>query len=139
MNTYLHTALLILLLIVASLALADPPAGYRLSPTEKAELKEPLALARRIIAARYRYSKASERVRVPAEYDVMTRTPTIEVIHAAGYISDSDALLSYRYRVVLQLVAPGAALGQAVLTMQTNRGELMLDKLGNAALARQKH
>src|SRR5258708_3759808 len=120
--------LFLLLLIAVSSAFADQPAARRpLTAKESAALQEPITLGQRILAALSRYSKTSERIKVPTEFDVMTRTPTIEVLHAAGYVGDSDMPLSHRYQVVLELIPPEAPPTQPLLTMQTGSGELIFD------------
>jgi hypothetical protein len=73
-------------------------------------------------------------VQVPAEFDVMTRMPTIAVLRTGGYISDSDMPLSHRYQVVLQFIPAEAPPTQPLLTMQTDSGELIFDTRGNVTL-----
>ena len=66
-------------------AFADQPtARCLLSAKESAALEEPIILGHRILAALSRYSKTSERVKVPTEYHVMARATAIEVLHGAG-------------------------------------------------------
>ena len=125
----------LLILIVVSSAFADQLATCRAStPKESAALEEPIALGHRILTALARYSKASEQVQVPAEFDVITRMPTIAVLRTGGYISDSDMPLSHRYQVVLQFIPAEAPPTQPLLTMQTDSGELIFDTRGNVTL-----
>jgi hypothetical protein len=125
----------LVLLIAVTSAFGDQPSTRRpLTGKESAALEEPTALGHRMLTALARYSKASEPVKIPTEFDVMTRTPTIELLHAAGYISDSDTLLSRRYRVVLQLIPAEAPPTRPLLTMQTDSGELIFDTRGNVTL-----
>jgi len=130
----------LLLLIAVSSAFADQPTTTRrpLTVKESAALEEPTALGYRILTALARYSKASEQVQVPAEFDVMTRTPTIAVLRAGGYISDSDMSLSHHYQVVLQFIPAEAPPTQPLLTMQTDSGELIFDTRGNVTLRPQQ-
>lgn len=128
----------VLLLIAVGSAFADQPITRPLTAKETVALHEPVALGGRILAALSRYSKASEQVKVPTEYDVLTRVPTIEVLHVGGYISDSDMPLTYRYQVVLQLIPAEAPTTQPLLTIQTDSGELIFDTRGNITLRPQQ-
>ena len=124
----------VLLLIAVGLAFADQSTSRPLTAKETAALQEPIALGGRILAALSRYSTASEQVKVPPEYDVLTRVPTIEILHAGGYISDSDMPLTHRYPLALQFIPAEAPPTQPLLTMQTDSGELIFDTRGNVSL-----
>jgi hypothetical protein len=129
----------LLLLITVSSVFADQPTTSRaLTAKESAALEEPIAVGHRILTALSRYSKASDQVQLPPELDVSTQGPTIDILHAGGYISDSDMPLTRRYQVVLQLIPAEAPPTQALLTMQTGSGELIFDTRGNVTLRPQQ-
>ena len=67
------------------------------------------------------------------EFGLLTRTPTIHVLHAVGYLSDSDFALAQRYRATPQPVPANQGLATR-LTMQTDRGELLFDTQGDIKL-----
>ena len=125
----------LLVLIAVSSAFADQPTTRRpLTAKEPAALEKPITVGHRILTALSRYSKASDQVQLPPELDVSTQVPTIEILHAGGYISDSDMPLTHRYRLALQLIPAEAPPTQPLLTMQTDSGELIFDTRGNIAL-----
>jgi hypothetical protein len=64
---------------------------------------------------------------------LLSRTPTIDVLHAAGYITDSDFTLAAGYRATPQPVPANQGLATR-LTMQTHRGELLFDTRGDIKL-----
>ena len=128
-------ALYICLLIAVGAAFASQPiTGRPLTAKEAAALREPTALGHRILTALSHYPKASEEAKVPTGLDLLTQVPTIEVLHAGGYISDSDMSLSHHYHAALQPIPAGAPQTQPLLTMQTDRGELVFDTLGDVTL-----
>ena len=124
----------VLLLIAVGSAFADQATTRPLTAKERASLHEPVALGGRILAALARYSKASEQLKVPTEYDVLTRVPTIELLHAGGYISNSDVSLAHRYQAAPQIIPANSPPTQPRLTMQTDWGELVFDTRANVAL-----
>ena len=124
----------VLLVIAVSSAFADQSTTRPLTTEQIVALQEPVALGGRLLAALSRYAKASEQVKVPTEFDVSTRVPTIELLHASGCISDSDVTLAYRYRAVPQLIPANSPPTQPMLTMQTDRGELIFDTRAKVAL-----
>jgi hypothetical protein len=127
--------LYIFLLITIGAAFASQPITSRpLSAKEAAALREPTALGRRILSALSHYPKASEQAKVPTGLDLLTPVPPIEVLHACGYISDSDISLSHQYHATLQPIPSGAPQTQPLLTMKTDRGELVFDTLGDVTL-----
>jgi hypothetical protein len=128
----------IVLLIAMGSVFADQPTTHPLTAKEAAALQEPIALGHRILNALSRYAQTSEPPMIPAELDLLTRVPTIEILHAAGYISDSDMPLAHRYLATLQPIPPGAPSTQPLLTMQTDRGELILDTRGTVTLRQHK-
>jgi hypothetical protein len=73
-------------------------------------------------------------VTVPPEFDVLAWVPTLEVLHAGGYISDSDMSLARRYQAARQLIPANSPPTQPLLTMQTDQGELIFDTRANVAL-----
>ena len=124
----------IALVISVGIALADRP-PYSLTPDEMKALQEPIMVGHRILDALSRYSKASDEanVNVPTGLSLLTHAPTIEVLHAAGYISDSDFALAQRYHAMPQPV-PANQGSAARLTMQTERGKLVFDTRGEITL-----
>jgi len=122
------------LLISVSVAFGSEPAARSLTSDEAKALRQPAALGERILAEASRYTKASEGIKIPPELDVLTRAPTIDVLHAAGYIRDSDMALAHRYQATLQFVPASARPTHTLLTMQTERGELIFDRRGNVRL-----
>jgi hypothetical protein len=124
-------------LIAVGLAFAEQPTiRHPLTAKEATALQEPAALGHRMLSALSRYSQASESLKVPPEFDVLTRLPTIEVLHAVGFISDSDMRLTRRYQPALLPIPPNAAPTQPLLTLETDRGELIFDTRGNVTLRR---
>ena len=124
----------VILLIAVGSAFADQPTTRPLTPEETVALDEPIAVGGRILAALSRCSKASEQMKVPPEFDVLTRVPTIEILRAAGYISDSDASLARRYKAAPQLIPANSPPTQPLLTMQTDQGELIFDTRAHVTL-----
>ncbi len=68
------------------------------------------------------------------ELGLLTRTPTIDVLHAAAYISDSDYALARRYGATPQPIPGNGTMPRPLLTMQSNRGELVFDTRGRVTL-----
>jgi hypothetical protein len=132
----------IALFISLSGAVADQP-GRSLRPDEMKALQQPIAVGRHILNALSQYSNAAAHEangesanmwsRGMNQLGLLTRTPTIEVLHAAGYISDSDFTLAQRYRATPQPLPANQGLATR-LTMQTHRGELLFDTRGDIAL-----
>ena len=122
------------LLISLSVAFGSEPTTRSLTSDEAKALRQPTAFGERILAEVSRYKKASEGIKIPTEFDVMTRAPTIDVLHAAKYISNSDMVLAHRYQATLQPVPATASPTHPLLTMQTDRGELVFDTRGNITL-----
>ena len=131
----------IVLFVSLSVAVADQP-GRPLKPDDMKALQQPVAVGRRILDALSQYSLAAYEVngesanmwsRGMDRLGLLTRTPTIDILHAAGYISDSDFALAQRYRATPQPVPVNQGLATR-LTMQTHRGELLFDTRGDIAL-----
>ena len=132
----------IALVISLSVAVADEPARS-LRPGEMKALQQPIAVGRLILDALSQYSNAAVHKvdgesanmwsRGMNQLGLLTRTPTIDVLHAAGYISDSDFALAQRYRATPQPVPANQGLATR-LTMQTHRGELLFDTRGDIKL-----
>jgi hypothetical protein len=122
------------LVISVSAAFGSEPVARSLTSDEAKALREPTALGERILVQVLRYTKTSEGIKIPPEFDVMTRAPTIDVLHAAGYISESDRVLAHHYQATLQPVPANATPTHALLTMQTERGELIFDIRGQITL-----
>jgi hypothetical protein len=95
---------------------------------------EAMELGQRVLKALFEYPNPSVRMNVLRGRDLLTALPTIEVLHAAGYISDSDMSLCHRYHVALHPIPAGASQTQPMLTMETDRGELVFDTSGNCTL-----
>ena len=120
------------------MALADQP-SRPLTPQETKTLERQITLGRRIIAALNQYSKAAREVngesanmwsRGVTEFGLLTRTPTIDVLHAAGYLNDSDNGLARHYHATPQPVPRNATMAQPLLTMHSELGELVFDTRG---------
>jgi hypothetical protein len=133
----------IALFISLSGAVADQP-GRSLRPDEMKALQQPIVVGRHILDALSQYSNTAREAsgesanmwsRGMNQLGLLTRTPTIEVLHAAGYISDSDFTLAQRYRATPQPVPANQGLATR-LTMQTHRGELVFDTRGDIKLRR---
>ena len=118
-----------------ALAFADEPTTRQpLTTVDAAALEEATALGQRVLTALARYLAVSRPPNISGGSDLLARTPTIEVLHAIGYLSDSDIALSNQYHATLYPVPPEPAATQPVLTMHTDRGELIFDAGGNVAL-----
>jgi hypothetical protein len=117
-----------MVLIAASAAVAGS------QPT----VTEAMELGQRVLKALFEYPKPSLRMNVLRGRDLLTTLPTIEVLHAGGYISDSDVSLCHRYHVALHPIPAGASQAQPMLTMETNRGELVFDTSGDCTLGQHK-
>jgi hypothetical protein len=122
------------LVISVSVAFGSEPAARSLTSDEAKALRQPTALGERILAQVSRYRKASEGIKIPLEFDVLTRAPTIDVLRAAGYITESDMTLAHRYQATLQPVPANARPTHPLLTMETERGELIFDTRGEITL-----
>jgi len=122
------------LLISVSVAFASEPTTRSLTSDEAKALRQPTVLGERILVESVAVQEASEGIKIPTEFDVMTRAPTIDVLHAAKYISDSEIVLAHRYQATLQPVPATASPTHPLLTMQTDRGELVFDTRGNITL-----
>jgi hypothetical protein len=129
-------ALYFLLFFVASVGFAQQaPARRPLTTAEAAALEEPVALGHRVLAAWSRYSEVTYlSTPIPAGVDVLTRTPTLELLHATHSLSDSDFALSSHYRTRLHPVPPNAPKNAPVLSMHTERGEIVVEISGNITL-----
>jgi hypothetical protein len=132
----------IALFVSLSIALADQP-PRPLTSQEMKVLQRQITLGRRIVTALARYSKAAYELNGESanmwtrginQLGLLTRTPTIEVLHAAGYINDSDDALARRYRATPKPVPADVTMAQPLLTMQSERGELVFDTRGDIAL-----
>jgi hypothetical protein len=129
---------LVALFISFAVALADQP-SRPLTPQETKTLERQITLARHILAALAKYSKAAHEVngesanmwsRGMNELGLLTRTPTIDVLHAAGYLNDSDNALARHYHATPQHVPGNATMAQPLLTMHSELGELVFDTRG---------
>jgi hypothetical protein len=127
-------AFLVSVFAVIGFALAGQPAAdHPLTVEASAALREPVALGQRILAALSRYSSAPKRGDIPTGGSLLTDNPSIEVLHAGGYIGDSDMTLAARYKATLQAIPAGAPATQPMLTMTVHGGELIFDTQGNVA------
>ena len=129
-------ALFLLLFFVASVGLAQQaPARRPLTTAEAAALEECVALGHRVLAAWSRYSEVTNlSTPISAGVDVLTRTPTLELLHATHSLSDSDLALSSHYQTRLHPVPPNASKDAPILSMRTDRGEIVIDISGNVTL-----
>ena len=128
----------IALFIALTVASADQ-VPRALTPYEMKALHSQIALGRNIVSALGQYSKTIYELngesgnmwnRGMTGLGLLTRTPTVQVLHAAGYITDFDLVLAERYRATPQPVPTTQRLATC-LTMQTDRGELLFDTHGN--------
>jgi hypothetical protein len=77
------------------------PVRRALTAAETAALQEPIELGKRVYNALYRYLDPPQ-PRVPnTGPDVLTGWPTVDLLHAVGYIADSDMRLVRQYRVTI--------------------------------------
>lgn len=129
-------ALCFLLLFVASVGFAQQaPARRPLTTGEAGALEECVALGHRVLAAWSHYSDVTTlSTPMSAGVDVITRTPTLELLHATHSLSDSDLALSLHYLTRLHPVPPNAPKDAPILSMRTDRGEIVVDISGNVTL-----
>jgi len=130
--------LCVALFISFAVALADQP-SRPLTRQETKTVERQITLGRRILAALAEYSKAAHEVtgesasmwsRGMTELGLLTRSPTIDVLHAAGYLTDSDHALARHYHAMPQHVPANATTAQPLLTMHSELGELVFDSRG---------
>jgi hypothetical protein len=118
-----------------TVVLADEPIRRPLTTDEIDALKEPLALGQRVLAAWSRYSQfASLSTPVRAGSDVISSTPTLELLHATHSLGDSDFALTLHYQTRLHPVPPNATKDASIVTMRTDRGEIFVDVSGIVTL-----
>jgi hypothetical protein len=131
--------LLRLALAIASMfcvvwASSAEPARRELTAAETAALQEPIDLGKRVYAALCRYWSSSKPVEGAARYpDLVTASPTVDLLHALGYIADSDMKLTGQYKVVIPPVV-GEKPMAPVVAMQTKYGEISFDIRGEIRL-----
>jgi hypothetical protein len=123
---------LFLPVIIVSVVMAAQPAP--LTPDEAKALREPIDLGHRLLAALSRYPQPSASSKASAGIDLITSVPTVELLHSAGYVTDSDLELAHGYRATLQAVPAGSGASQPLLSMHTDRGELTFARDGTLAL-----
>src|SRR3954464_9507718 len=123
-----------LIVVGTTACVGQPSEGRPLSSEEETALREPVSLGQRILTALSNYPKASEQPKVRTGLDLTTKMPTVEVLHAGGYITDADASLSSRYKASLHPIPNGAPHTQPLLSMRIDRGELVFDVDGNITL-----
>jgi hypothetical protein len=122
----------ITVLFCVGFIVADQP-GRSLTPEETTALRQQITVGRHLLAALSLYSRASAELNVPIGDSLSTHAPTIEVLHAAGYISDFDFSVAQRYRAMPHPVPADQDVATRV-TMQTDRGELIFDTRGSITL-----
>ena len=130
-------AFCLLLFFVASVGLAQQaPARRPLTTAEAAALEESVALGHRVLAAWARYLEVTNlSTPIPVGVDVLTRTPTLELLHATHSLGDSDFALSSHYQTRRLPGGPNAPQGSSASgTMRTDRGEIVVDISGNVTL-----
>jgi hypothetical protein len=126
------TCIAALIACLGSVSAAEP-ATRPLTARETLALRVPLDLGYRLHDALYRYfTRDRPPLRLQSGVDVVTGWPTPEVLHAIGYIADSDMPLIRRYRV--SIATATFKLTDPVLTMQTRLGEIRFDARGDIAL-----
>jgi hypothetical protein len=126
----------LLVFFVASIGVAQRAPDRRpLTTAEAAALKEPVALGFRVLAAWSRYSEVSHlSTPISAGVDVITSTPTLELLHATHSLSDSDFTLSSHCQTKLHPVPPNAPRDAPIISMHTDRGDIVIDISGNVTL-----
>ena len=129
-------ALSVIIVIIASLASAEQPATPRpLTTAEAATLKESVDLGHRVLAAWARYSQVtSVSSPLPTGAALFTSTPTLELLHATHSLSDSDFAASLQCQIKLHTVPVDAPNDAPILSVRTDRGELVFDITGNITL-----
>ncbi len=123
--------------VLASLTFADDMAPARpLTPADAAALEEPTALGRRVLAALSRYLELMPAsIQFAEDNTLLTRMPTVEVLHATRCLSDADWALCRRYLATLHPL-PAASVGpQPLLSMQTARGVLVFQTSGDVVIS----
>jgi hypothetical protein len=122
--------------LTASLMLAQQPPVHRALTTEDAVgLNEAVSVGHRVLVALRQYSDdmpAADRIEV--DRALITRTPTVEILHAYRYVTDSDFAACRRYHATLHPVPSEAPATQPLLSMQTDRGILVFQISGEVAL-----
>ena len=116
---------------VVSLSSAEP-SRRALTAAETVALREPIELGDIVHHALYRYFDPPQPFLPLTGVDVVTRCPTVDVLHVMGYITDSDMRLVEQYRVSIATVISKPT--DSVMTMQTKFGEISFDARGQIAL-----
>lgn len=116
---------------VAALFAAEPT-RRTITATEMAALKEPINVGKGVYIAVCRYYSNRESRAYPAGPALFTDSPTIELLHAVGYIADADMQLIQRYRIGIPTVIVKPT--DPVVIMQTKSGELTFDTRGQITL-----
>lgn len=129
-------ALCSVLFLLAGFVFAEQPAARRaLTPADSAALQEPISVGRRVILGLTHFCAESPTVTYSAGGPaLLTGTPTVEILYAYRYVSDSDFAVCRRYRATLHIVPTDAPASQPLLSMQTSRGILVFLLSGEAAL-----
>jgi hypothetical protein len=129
-------ALCLLLFFFPIVGLAQQaPARRPLTTAEAAALEEPVALGHRVLAAWSRHSEVTNlSTPIPVGVDVLTSTPTLELLHATPSLSDFDFALSLHCQMSLHPVPPNAPKDAPTISMRTGRGEIVIDISGNVTL-----
>ncbi len=125
-----------LLFLVVSLPAVLAAQPTPLSSDKAKLLQQPIDLGYRLLAALSRYPKPSASANRTGGVDLITSVPTVEVLHSAGYVTDSDMVLARRYRATFQSMPAGSNASQPRLSMHTDRGELTFAGDGTVALQR---
>jgi hypothetical protein len=125
-----------LLFLVVSLPAVLAAQPRPLSSDEAKLLQQPIDLGQRLLAALSRYPEPSASANRTTGVDLITNVPTVEVLHSAGYVTDSDMVLARRYGATFQSKPAGSNASQPLLSMHTDRGELTFAGDGTLTLRR---
>ena len=111
---------------------AREPSTRPLTAEEMNAIREPIELGDRIYRALYRYLD-KEHLRIPLTGpDVVGSYPTVNVLHAAGFITDADIRLSERYHVSIAAVIFNSK--DPAVMIQTVIGEVIIDARGQMSV-----
>jgi hypothetical protein len=128
-------ALCLIVCVVSGVAFAGQPARHSLTTAEAAALKESVALGHRVLSAWSHYSEVTGiSTPISAGVDVISSTPTLELLHATHSLSDSDFAVSLRCQAKLYPVPVDAPKDAPILSLHTDLGELVFDIGGNITL-----
>lgn len=116
---------------LASLSAAEPK-SRPLTDRETTILQEPIAIGKTVYNAVCRYYTALRPRDYPVGPALLTESPTVELLHALGYITESELRLAQQYRIAIPPVVVKAT--DRLVILDTKSGELSFDTRGNITL-----